>query len=274
MRPILFHIGNFPVRAYGVMILIGFFAGLWLVRKRAARYGLDPLKVTDPAFYALIAGILGARVLYILQEWGHYKDHLDEVFSVNFAGLTSFGGFIFGAFAVMWWARKHQVRVGVLTDLFAPGFMLGHVFGRIGCLLNGCCYGGICDASLPWATHFADAPGVHHPAQVYDALMNLVGLGLLLWYERTRASRAGQITGLFLILHGLSRFIYEFWRAGTEDQVKANLASSTYWGTLPITQAQGMALAMMLLGAVVWLLARRPYRQPEDAAPVNAEPAV
>jgi len=273
MRPILFHIGSFPIRSYGLMILVGFFAGMWLIRKRAEKYGLDPQKVMDPCFYALVAGILGARVVYLLQEFGYYSKHINEVFSLNFAGLTSFGGFLFGAVAVMWWAAKNRIRIATLLDLFAPGFMLAHVFGRVGCFLNGCCYGGVCDASLPWATKFADAPGFHHPAQLYDSLMNLAGIGLLVWYERSRL-RPGQITGAFLFLHGLARFIYEFWRAGTDDQVAKNLASSTYWGSLPITQAQGVALLMCILGAGVWAWSRK-YAKPFSAAtttPSEPEP--
>lgn len=237
------------------MILVGFFAGIWLIRKRAERYGFDPQKVTDPCFYALITGILGARIVYILQEFDHYRKHLNEVFSLNFAGLTSFGGFVFGALAVIVWAAKRRIKVITLLDLFAPGFMLAHIFGRIGCFLNGCCYGGVCDARLPWATSFVDAPGPHHPAQIYDSLMNLVGLGLILMYEK-KSLRPGQVTGAFLILHGLARFIYEFWRAGTDAQVETGQASSTYWGTLPITQAQAVAALLMLIGAAVWIWGR------------------
>lgn len=237
------------------MILLGFFAGLWLVRKRAAKFGFDPGKVSDLCFYTLIAGILGARVLFLVQEWGYYSKHLNEVFSIKFEGLTSFGGIIFGAGLVYFWARAHKANLARLLDLFAPGFMLAHVFGRVGCFLNGCCYGGTCDATLPWATRFPDAPGLHHPAQIYDSLMNLVGVGLIMLYER-KGFRPGQGVGAFLVLHGLTRFIYEFWRAGTDEQVRLGIASSTYWGSLPITQAQGMALAMMAIGAVVWAVAR------------------
>lgn len=256
MHPILFHVGSFPIRSYGVMILIGFVTGLWLVRRRAASFGIDVQKVTDLSFYLLIAGILGARILFILQELPHYSKHLDEVFSLKFEGLTSFGGLIGGAAFAVVWGIRNKVKLSYLTDLLAPGFMLAHVFGRVGCFLNGCCYGGVCDAQLPWATHFPDAPGLHHPAQLYDSLMNLVGVGLILLYER-RGFRPGQGVGMFFILHGLTRFIYEFWRAGTDDQVRQGLASSTYWGSLPITQAQGVALAFVALGIVFWLLGQR-----------------
>lgn len=268
MLPVLFKIGSFPVRSFGIMILIAFLSAIWLIRRRAAKFGFDGHKVTDLAFYLLIAGILGARVLFLIQELPYYSKHLDQVFSLKFEGLTSFGGIIFAVPVMVWWARKHQASYAKLFDLFAPAFMLGHVFGRVGCLLNGCCYGGVCDAKFPLGVHFADAPGLHHPAQAYDSVMNLIGLGILLAYEK-RGFRPGQGVGAFLVLHGLTRFIYEFWRAGTDDQVRTGLASSTYWGSLPITQAQGVALAMMLIGGVVWFFAGR--REPRQVEPVAAE---
>lgn len=238
------------------MILVAFFAGLWLARKRAPQFGIDAQQITDMSFSLLIFGILGARVLFILQELPHYSKHLNEVFSLRFEGLTSFGGLIGGALYALWWGKKHGVKLGQLTDLLAPGFMLGHVFGRVGCYLNGCCYGGVCDASLPWATRFPEAQGLHHPAQIYDSLMNLVGVGLILLYEK-RGFKPGQGVGLFFILHGLTRFIYEFWRAGTDEQVNTGLASSTYWGSLPITQAQALAGVFILIGVVLWILSGR-----------------
>ncbi|MGV3614513.1 MAG: prolipoprotein diacylglyceryl transferase [Fimbriimonas sp.] len=257
MIPVLFHIGNFPVRSFGVMILIAFLAGLWMVRRRAERYGFEVSKVTDLAFTALVAGVLGARILFIVQEIPYYRQHPEKLLTLQFEGLTSFGGVIFGAGAVLWWAWRHKAPLGRLFDLFGPAFMFGHVFGRIGCFLNGCCYGGVCDASIPWATKFHEVPGLHHPAQLYDALMNLVGAGLIFLWERKGNLRSGQAAGAFFILHGLTRFIYEFWRAGTPEQVRTGAASSTYWGNLPITEAQGVALALMLVGIVIFVIAIR-----------------
>lgn len=256
MQPVLFHIGSFPLRSFGLMILIGFFAALGLIKLRAKKFGLDAREVSDMAFYVLLAGILGARVLFILQDLPHYSQHPEKVFSLNFEGLTSFGGLLFGAATVIGWAAWKKVSIGRLTDLAGPAFVAGHIFGRIGCFLNGCCYGGVCDPALPWATQFQGTVGPHHPAQIYDALMNVVALGLLLLYER-KGFRTGQGTGMFLILHGLTRFIYEFWRAGTPEQVKTGLASSTYWGNLPITEAQAVAGALMAVGVVIWLVAAR-----------------
>ncbi len=266
MLPIFFtvpkiHIGSFqlgpiPIHSYGVMLILGFLAGMWLVRQRATRYGFIPDKVIDMGFWALIGGVLGARIGFILQELPYFLSHPKELFSPQFSGLTSFGGEILAVIAIIYWARRNKYSIVKILDLAAPGYLLGYAIGRVGCFLNGCCYGGVCSPTLPWATKFQDAVGLHHPAQLYDALMNLAAMAFLLWIEKKQLA-TGKLAALMLILHGSARFIYEFWRAGTEDEVRHGLASSTYWGNLPITQGHAMALALVIIGAVWYVLASR-----------------
>ena len=276
MHPILFHIGSFPVRSYGLMFLLAFIVGTWLVRRRAANFGFEPNKVTDLCFWMLIVGILGARVLFILQELPHYSKHLDEVFSLKFEGLTSFGALFAGGALVIGWAYLHKVRLSVLADLLAAPFLLGSAIGRIGCFLNGCCYGRACDATTFLAVNFWDESGqrrigYHIPAQLYDSGMDFLFLGLVLLYERRRY-RPGQGIGAVLFCYGLARFIYEFWRAGSQSEVDAQIASSTYWGHLPITQAQAVALLLMVAGFVLWLLGFQKRGGPEDPAAYVGSP--
>lgn len=254
MRPILFKIGNFPVHSFGVIMIIAFLTGLYIARKRAAKFGLDPAKLSDMSFWTLIVGILGARIAFILQDLGYYLKNRDQLFSWQFAGLTSFGGVIAGIGFMVFWAKRAGWPVRLVLDVIAPAGLVMHAIGRVGCLLNGCCYGGVCD--LPWGIHIDKIPVPMHPAQIYDALMNLAALPLILLIEK-RGQARGQIFALTLIFHGLSRFIYEFWRAGSEKQVEAGLASSTYWGSLPITQAQGMAGALVFVGFAFYILWRK-----------------
>jgi len=268
MHPILFNIGSFPVRSYGALILLAFLAALWLIRRRAAKFNINASKVTDLCFYALIVGILGCRVLFILQELPYYSKHMNEVFSLKFEGLTSFGYFVVGLPYIIWYGHRLGMRTGNLLDLLAPGFLLGAAIGRIGCFLNGCCYGRTCDVHVLGATHFLDAPGLHYPAQLYDTAMNLVAMGLVLLYER-RAFRPGQGFGLAMMLHGLARFLYEIWRAGSDEDVRLGLASSTYWGHLPITEAQAVAVLVIAMGAVVWFVARRKQEKPLNGGAGN-----
>lgn len=262
MYPILFHIGSFKVHTYGVILIIAFLVALLIARMRAPRFGISPTKLSDMAFLMLIAGVLGARVLFLIQE--PPKDW-HEYFSLQFAGLTSFGGLIGGAIVVLWWARRTGTNLRALLDVFGPPLLVGFAIGRVGCLLNGCCFGGVCPNDFPLGIHVpGDTQHLFYPAQAYDSLMNLAGFGLLLWIER-RGLRLGQVFGLALALNGLSRFIYEFSRAGTDAQVAAGLRSSTYWGSLPITQAQAAALAIAAFGLIYFVICRRGPR-PEPAA--------
>jgi phosphatidylglycerol---prolipoprotein diacylglyceryl transferase len=268
MHPILFKIGTFQLHSYGAVMVVAFIAAIWLANRRADRYGLEKAQISDMAFWALVSGVLGARIVFILQDLPYYLAHRNELFSLQFQGLTSFGGLIFGAAAVVIWSIKHKAPIWKFLDVSAPAFVLGHAIGRIGCLLNGCCFGGVCSPSFPLGIHVAGSTQLHHPAQAYDTLMNLVVVGILLLWE-ARGLQLGQLTGLALIFHGTTRVIYEFWRAGTQAQVDAGDASSTYWGNLPFTQAQAMAALIVMVGVVIFLV-RAKKQQPINSAATPA----
>ena len=139
MLPILFTIPKFklgsyslgpmPIHSYGVMIVLSFVAAMWLIRKRATRYGFEPEKVVDMGFWALIAGVLGARLGFIVQELPYYLKHQNELFSLQFSGLTSFGGEIAGVVAILIWARRNKFGVVKILDLVGPGYVLGYAVG-------------------------------------------------------------------------------------------------------------------------------------------------
>ena len=274
MHPILFKIFGFEVHSYGVMMVVAFMAALFIAQRRATKYGLTHNQVSDLCFWTLVAGVIGARVVFILQDLPYYLANKSELFSLQFRGLTSFGGLIFGMVAVIIWGWRNKVPMWNLLDLAGPAFVVGHAFGRIGCLLNGCCFGGACPPNLPWGIHVEQSSVLHHPAQAYDSLMNFAVFGFLLWREK-RGLNIGQLAGLTLMLHGATRVIYEFWRAGTEAQVKANEASSTYWGNLPFTQAQAMAAVLVVVGFTIYLAAAHrnlgtPVQQNPPSEPIAA----
>jgi phosphatidylglycerol---prolipoprotein diacylglyceryl transferase len=252
-----------------VMLIIAFLAALWLARRRAARFRFEPAQISDASMIALFAGVIGARVLFILQELPYYLQHRDELFSLQFQGLTSFGGLLFGFGAFVWFAMRRKRPLREVLDVVAPSALLGHAIGRIGCLLNGCCYGVVCKPDFVLGVNVDATHTKHIPAQAYDSLMSFAALGLLLFIDRKGLKR-GQTWSLFLVLYGLSRFIYEFWRAGTVLQVNTGYASSTYWGNLPITQAQAVAAAMVVAGIVMFLIQQR---APEPAHPEPPTPS-
>jgi len=256
MHPILFKIGTFEVRSYGVMLVLGFYAGMLLATKLAPRNGLKPSVPMDSVIWLIGFGILGARLFFIAQEWGYYSTHLDELRSIRFNGLTSFGGYVFGFIALVLWCRIKQVSLSAMMDTLSPGAVLANAIGRIGCLLNACCFGHKC-APGAFGVHQEGYPGLYQPAQAYETLINLVSWVIVMKMLSSRGVQRGQATGLSFIALGLGRFIVEYWRAGTQLEVTTGLASSSYLGSLPITDAQVFALLFVAFGAIWWWIQAR-----------------
>ena len=255
MWPELFRIGNFPVRSYGVLLVIGVVIAVELARRRAPRFGVAPEKIWDSAMWLVVPGILGARITYIVQNWGFYQQHQDQLWSIRFEGLTSFGGLIFGFLGFMIWRRRANVPFWSYLDTVGVPVLVAQAVGRVGCLLNGCCYG---RPTTAWyGIHFHDLVGKHVPAQIIDTFLMLLGALAIVVWERKRTPRPGASFGWFLVAYGASRFIYEIFRAGSKADVAAGNASSAYISGLPITSAQVATIVLMIIGAACVVAAGR-----------------
>jgi len=248
------------------MLMIGFLAAGWRAAKNAPRYGLKPEDVWDVALFGLLGGVLGGRIGFVVQEPGFWHNP-GQIFAIWTGGMTFYGGLLGGILAGWMTARAKGMRVGDMSDLAGVSFPLGYIFGRIGCFLNGCCYGGQCD--LPWAMRFPDEHGgltpPSHPAQLYSAAAGLLIYLLLLPLEKRRQFR-GQLMCSFLILYGIYRFLIEIVREGASSD-----SGITH---LPITDAQvfSMLLAFVAAGIYVALAVRR-RRKGDNAALVMPAPA-
>jgi phosphatidylglycerol:prolipoprotein diacylglycerol transferase len=148
-----------PIRGFGVMLLVAVALGGWMALYRARQMGLDPEILFSLAFWLFLWGIVGARTFYIVQKWDEFHDPRDtfletvaSVLNVTQGGLVVYGSVIGAGIALFVFARRHKLPALALSDLIAPSLLLGLAIGRIGCFLNGCCYGGAC--SLPWAVTF------------------------------------------------------------------------------------------------------------------------
>ncbi len=263
MCPVLFNIFGVEIRSFGLMLMLGFLVAIFVAKKRAPKFGVTGDKVWEAAFWLIVSGVLGARVLYIAQEWSYFSIHREELFSLKFEGLTSFGSLLFGVPTLAFWCARTKTPFRAMLDIFGIPFLVASAIGRIGCLLNGCCFGRVTEG--PFGVHFQGLEGNHFPAQLLDFGMLLLGAWLLSGLEKRGKWRMGVSCGLSLVVFGLSRFIYEFWRAGSIDEVNRGIASSTYWGSLPITEAQAMAGAFIVVGLLMALALRRaPQPLPES----------
>jgi phosphatidylglycerol---prolipoprotein diacylglyceryl transferase len=143
-----------PIRGYGVMVLIGMLCGISLTTYRGRSLGVSADLIVGLGFWMMIGGVLGARLFYVVQKWDEFADYdvasrLIAIVKLTEGGLVIYGGVIGGIISGAIYCKKHRQPMRAIADLIAPGFLVGLAFGRIGCLLNGCCFGGVCTADLP-----------------------------------------------------------------------------------------------------------------------------
>lgn len=146
-----------PIRGYGVMLLLGIVSGVGLAMYRARRMGVDPELIMSLAFSMLIAGIVGARLFFVIEFWEQFQREtvaatVVATLKVTEGGLVVYGSLVGALIAACIFLIRHRLPILAIADLIAPSLTLGLAFGRIGCLFNGCCFGQVCDA--PWAISF------------------------------------------------------------------------------------------------------------------------
>jgi phosphatidylglycerol---prolipoprotein diacylglyceryl transferase len=165
-----------PIRGFGMMNLLAVVSGTLLAAWRAKRVGLDPDLIFSLIFWMLIPGIVGARAFYVIEYWqrdywpayagegGSLGALVESVVNLTQGGLVVYGAFLGGLLGMLLFVRQHRLPLLALGDLIAPSMLLGLAIGRIGCLLNGCCFGAVCDHA--WAIQFpAGSPAYVAQAQ-------------------------------------------------------------------------------------------------------------
>lgn len=250
MHPIALDFGPLKIHWYGILIAIGFLAGVWTAGKRGLRHGLDPQRISDLAMWILVGAIIGARALHVVSYWEtEFKGRpLLEIFKIQNGGLVFYGGLIGAAIAGTFYVKWKKLPFHKTADALAPSIALGSVFGRIGCLMTGCCYGRACD--LPWAIRFPEGNPMHpptfpvHPTQLYDSFANLLlYLGLAWLYRRKKFD--GQVFAAFLIGYAILRSIVEIFRGDYQaGEIRAGLTPGQFV-SLGIA-AIGIALLVLL----------------------------
>ncbi|MBE7444143.1 MAG: prolipoprotein diacylglyceryl transferase [Planctomycetia bacterium] len=244
MRKILFEIPlpffqrHIPIYSYGFMLMIAFLVAISIARWRARKEGIDPNKITDLGIYMVCAGILGARLFSIIQFFDDYKNNLFSIFKIYEGGLVYYGGLFAGIVTLYLYVKKHHLPFLKIIDAVTPSAALGLGFGRIGCFMNGCCFGKIAP-HVPWAMQFPrtlDKTGmvdgspaflhqyelglVHlsdlhslpiHPTQLYSFLSDVVLFFILSAFFRFR-KRNGEVLLLFGIIYSVIRFCMELLR--------------------------------------------------------------
>jgi phosphatidylglycerol:prolipoprotein diacylglycerol transferase len=224
MHPLLVKIGFINIYSYGTMVALGFAAAVYLIYKNAASFGVDKDRAVDLFILILLSGVLGGRILYIALNLKYYLTNPYEMIDLSKGGLVWYGAFGLGLLTALLYMRKQRMHALSVLDLAAPFIALAQSFGRIGCFLNGCCFG-IPARSGGWpAVIFPGSDIPRHPVQLYSsAALLLIFVILRFWQERRHFN--GEIFLGYLVLYSLKRFLMEFMR-GDNPKVLAALTMS------------------------------------------------
>jgi len=218
LRPVLIQIGELGIPSYGLLLVIAFIVALFLVRGHAKRVNISPNIIENLAFYLMVGTIVGGRFFFVIFHWGDYSSNILSIFKIWQGGMMFFGSFI-GAFILgVLYLKKENISILLLADIISPSIGLGEFFTRIGCFLNGCCFG--TPSNLPWGVKFpydsiaGSSPVgdcVLHPTQLYSSLFGLL-LFFFLNNRITRMHYRGEIFAQYLIFGGVFRFGIDFIR--------------------------------------------------------------
>lgn len=219
MHPVLLRLGPVTLYSYGLAIAVGFLLAAGLAARRARELELDPARIQRIALIGLLAGLAGGRAAYVFLNWELYRSHPLEILRLDHGGLVFYGGLAAGVLAGVAATRAARMPVLATLDLFVPPLVVAHAVGRVGCFLNGCCYGE--PTALPWGVVFPGEILYRHPTQLYEAAALVVILLLLTRLERKglpgAPSRAlplpaGTVFLSYGLLYGSWRFLAEFLR--------------------------------------------------------------
>jgi len=259
MHPIFLRLGPITLHTYGVLLVAAVLCGLWLARRRAIATGLDPDSVWNLGVYMVLAGLVTAKIWYILSDWDFYMANPRQLLSLDMlrAGGVFFGGFLGAIVVAVFYARYAKLHFLPVADAYMPGLALGHAIGRLGCFSAGCCWGR--ETDLPWGVIFTDPVaqqivgtplGIRvHPTQLYEATVEFLIFLVLLWATQ-RQKFTGQIFSGFAVLYGGSRFVIEFYRGDAGRTM-------VFGGALSLMQV--VSLGLVLWGTwIFWRGSRKP----------------
>ena len=282
MFPILFRIplpgiGPVTIHTYGVLLVAAFLVAITVARRLARREEIDTDRIVDLGVYAILGGLVGAKLLLLVVDRDFYSRQFANIMAdgggnvgAALSGLGSagafigtlvemalsllqasgvfYGGLIAGVLVALWYMRRTGMPVWRSADVAAPAIAVAHAFGRVGCFAAGCCYG--IPTELPWGVTFTDSysgtlVGVPlnialHPTQLYSVAGNLSIFAFLLWFY-PRKQFDGQVFWVYALTYGVFRFVVEFWRGDPRGAIfGGTLSTSQFVAILMVTVALGM----------------------------------
>jgi len=240
LHPVLFRLGSINVYSFGLMLSLGFGLAVLIGFFNAKRHGVDSWVMVDMAFYLFVAGLIGSRLVFVAMNWRLYAANPVSVFYTWEGGVSFYGAILGGLVVVVLFARKRRLSVGRLADMLSPGLALAASIGRLGCALNGCCYG--LPTSGFWGVFTRFAPGLRHPTQLYESSLYLLIFVFLLRWQKRHAKVPGQLFLTFVGLYLGGRFLVEYFRDGER-----------LYSWLTVTQAASLVIAVVTIAVYLYL---------------------
>jgi len=258
ISPIAFSVGIFEVRWYGIMVVLAIVAVIAISLLEARRVGLAEDHIYNMGLWAIISGILVSRLFHVIDKWDYYMSNPAQI--LRFEGLTVYGAVLGALLAVLIYCWIKKLSFWQAGDVIAPGAIVGQAIGRIGCFMNGCCYG--LPTSLPWGVtytnpaSYCDFDGTVQPTQIYHIIWNMIAFGIL-WSLRRRLKPQGSLFLLYLALYAAGDLCIRFVRAGEPF-------------LFGMQQAQLIGIVILLV-TVPWLIFRMWRYRAEQPAPESVK---
>ena len=240
MHPVIFKYGPFTIYSYGLMMAVAVVVCSYFLSREAPRVGIPGEAIFDLVFWTMVAGVVGARIFYVFLNLDYFRGNPQEIWMIQNGGLAFQGGFILGSLAAFLYIKKKRWPFWPTADLAAPYLALGHAIGRIGCFLNGCCYG----LPVSWGIYCPVHGERLHPTQLYDTFALSVIFFILKKFQK-HSRQPGATFVLYLLLASIERFINEFFRG---DHFVTYSGLSVY---------QWVSLGIFMAGIGLYLTIRR-----------------
>lgn len=258
MHPTLFHIGPLVVRTYGFLLALAFVLGIWFSTKRAKKQGINVDWIPDLSLIILASAIVGSRFFYVIRHLEEFEGHRWDIINpfqssgeIGIGGLSMFGGLVLAIIFSMIYLRLKKLNVQMIADILAPSIMLGLGVARIGCYLNGCCFG-LPTQSFLGVIFPPDSPAGYFyqdthifPIQLVASLMGFLIFALLLIIEKFKKFD-GFTFWLMLTFYSAGRFTVDFFRYYEESMIFARV------GGVSFSLNQALTVLILIISFYMW----------------------
>lgn len=220
MDPVMLQIGDFAIKWYSVLILLGVIAAYYLLEKESKKFNYPKDFIFNLFFWAIIAGFIGARIYYVVFNWSLYRSDPLSIFKIWEGGLAIHGGLIFGFIAIVFYCRHYHARLFKITDMVALPLLLAQSIGRWGNFFNGEAHGIETTAAYLHSLHLPTfiIEGMYinghyyHPTFFYESLWCILGVVVIFIIKHYKYLKVGQLTTIYMMWYSFGRFFIESMR--------------------------------------------------------------